>query len=219
MPIMTAARLAALEARPLTRTNWHYLSAAVLNVCNRPSEIPILYKYALERTTEAERARLTAEFRESIFKTIALIGIPRTINSLSALKDVTPQELRATELLRPSNANVEEIGSQFFSKVYGKITKRVHGNMRLAYPDLDWFVTKHEYGPLLGYCGVLTPKATSLVVIASLVPQDVDPQLKGHLKGALNNGATKEEVNSVRDLAIEVASWCDSVWRHPISKL
>jgi len=43
-----------------------------------------------------------------------------------------------------------------------------------------------------------------LVVLASLIPQDVNPQLKGHLVGALNNGATEEEVKAVREVVIKV---------------
>ena len=32
----------------------------------------------------------------------------------------------------------------------------------------------------------------------------VNPQLKGHLKGAINNGATVEEVRAVRDVVIRI---------------
>lgn len=32
----------------------------------------------------------------------------------------------------------------------------------------------------------------------------MNPQLKGHLKGALNNGATVEEVKAVRDVVIQI---------------
>lgn len=42
------------------------------------------------------------------------------------------------------------------------------------------------------------------VVLACLIPQDVNPQLKGHLVGALNNGATEEEVKAVREVVIKV---------------
>ncbi len=36
------------------------------------------------------------------------------------------------------------------------------------------------------------------------IAQDVNPQLKGHLKGALNNGATIDEVKAVRDVVIRI---------------
>jgi hypothetical protein len=37
-----------------------------------------------------------------------------------------------------------------------------------------------------------------------LVPQDVNPQLKGHLVGAVNNGASRDEVNAVRGLVVQI---------------
>jgi alkylhydroperoxidase/carboxymuconolactone decarboxylase family protein YurZ len=32
----------------------------------------------------------------------------------------------------------------------------------------------------------------------------VNPQLKGHLKGAINGGATRDEVRAVRNVVIEI---------------
>jgi hypothetical protein len=45
-----------------------------------------------------------------------------------------------------------------------------------------------------------------IVVLACLIPQDVNPQLKGHLVGALNNGATEDEVKAVREVVIKGTS-------------
>ena len=42
-------------------------------------------------------------------------------------------------------------------------------------------------------------------------PQDVNPQLKGHLKGALNTGNTKEELNSLRLLVFDICDWTGGV--------
>ena len=36
------------------------------------------------------------------------------------------------------------------------------------------------------------------------MPLKVNPQLKGHLKGALNNGATVEEVKAVREVILRI---------------
>jgi len=36
------------------------------------------------------------------------------------------------------------------------------------------------------------------------VETQVNPQLKGHLKGALNNGATVDEVRAVREVVISI---------------
>lgn len=60
------------------------------------------------------------------------------------------------------------------------------------------------YGYILSNPAVLTPVESSFVLIAGLVPQDVNPQLKGHLKGAVNNGASVEEVRAVRSIVLRI---------------
>lgn len=207
MSLLTPKRLVKLGSYAHLSTNWHFLSAATLIVLNRPKEIPVLYSHVMEQSPKEQHAQLTAQFREGIFKTAALIGLPRVINGLTELKQATPSELRATELLREDKRDYSKEGEDLFARVYGKITRRVHGNLKAAYPDLDWFVQNFEYGPLLAHTSILDPKETSLVIIAALIPQDVIPQLKGHLKGAINNGATKEEVKELREMVIDLCSW------------
>jgi len=220
MSILTAARLNALKTRPLLETNWHYLSASVLTTLNKTNDVPVLYKYALEHAPSSEHAHLTAQFRESLLKSAALIGLPRVINGLTALKDATPPEFRASTLLRDADrTDFRTDGRDLFALIYNKITNRVHGNLKLAYPDLDWFIQNFEYGPLLACTKVLGAKETSLVVISALISQDVNPQLKGHLKGAVNTGSTPEEVNAVRALAMEIAGWYGHQFPNLVSKL
>ncbi|KAK8058711.1 hypothetical protein PG994_009159 [Apiospora phragmitis] len=57
------------------------------------------------------------------------------------------------------------------------------------------------YGYLLSNTRVLSANETSFVLIAGLIPQDVT---QGHLRGALNNGATVEEVRAVRAIAVAI---------------
>lgn len=246
--ILTPARIQALAKFPHLQHTWHFIAAATLSVCNEPGEIPQLYTHVLnsiapnavaaapaaaaaatpsstEEAPISERLHVTQQFREALLKAAALAGLQRTINSLTQLKNVTPMELRETRVLRPVHApppvagGPAEVGADFFSKVYGKITKRVLGQLSTAYPDLGWYTIDHVYDPLLSFTGVLSAKETSLVVIACLIPQDVNPQLKGHLKGALNNGATPEEVGSARDMAILISEWCGIKWKNPVAKL
>ncbi|KAM0199545.1 hypothetical protein ACHAPA_006855 [Fusarium lateritium] len=74
---------------------------------------------------------------------------------------------------------------------------------RSGAPDLG-LLARLTYGYVLSNTDVLTPVETSFVLIASLIPQDVNPQLKGHLRGALNGGATVDEVRAVRDVVIKI---------------
>lgn len=100
-------------------------------------------------------------------------------------------------------------GSEYWNTIYSnKLNIRIKKEMLRAYPDLWYFVYHHIYGPLISFTEILSPQKTSFSLIACMIPQDVNSQLKGHLKGAINNGATKEEVNNVIQLVFDI---CDSL--------
>lgn len=172
---------------------------------------------------------LTEKLRESILKTAALSGLPRAINALTLLRDSTPaglrQECAAGGTKRPPVASwadyvaEQQRGQAYWDRVYTKISTRVAGQLTSAYPDLWAYTLQHVYAPLLSYTDVLSADETALVVVASLVPQDVNPQLKGHLRGAVNGGVAVERVRAARDMAIEVGGWCGAVWRGPVAQV
>ncbi|EDK37605.2 hypothetical protein PGUG_01703 [Meyerozyma guilliermondii ATCC 6260] len=119
--------------------------------------------------------------------------------------------------ISPVSVNSKQIhsdlvrGSRFWEAIYSKISTRVRRQMINAYPDLWYHAYHNVYGPLLSYTDVLNAKETSMCVVASLIPQDVNPQLKGHLKGAMNVGATKEELNDVRQVVFDLCDWTGGV--------
>ena len=59
-------------------------------------------------------------------------------------------------------------------------------------------------GYILSNTNVLSAKESSYCLIAGLIPLDVNMQLKGHLQGALNNGASVEEIRAVRDVVVRI---------------
>ena len=127
--------------------------------------------------------------------------------------------LRATEMYDVPSSKILQRGQNFFDQVYGKISKRVMGQMdRSGTEDLG-LTARLMYGYILSNTQVLNAAESSFVLLAALIPQDVsvqatswsdadvfevNPQLKGHLKGAINNGATLEEVRAVRDVVIQI---------------
>lgn len=127
-----------------------------------------------------------------------------TIDGPISELSIHPQQI-ASDLVR---------GSNFWNSVYGKINNRVKNQMLTAYPDLWYHAFHHVYAPLLSYTKIISGKETSMCVVACLIPQDVNPQLKGHLKGALNNGATKEELNNVRSMVFDICDWTGGIqWK------
>jgi hypothetical protein len=157
------------------------------------------------------------------------------------LKSATPEDLldeagTGTDAASPRHKDVYDTqpakilqrGQSFFESIYGKISRRIMGQLeRSGTPDLG-LLARLTYGYVLSNTDVLTPAETSFVLIASLIPQDVsrisirllgcmhvnflywypdfkvNPQLKGHLRGALNGGASEDEVRAVRDIVIKI---------------
>lgn len=105
-------------------------------------------------------------------------------------------------------------GLNFWNAIYGKVSTRVRTQMFNAYPDLWQYAFHNVYSPILSYTGVLSALETSFCVVAALIPQDVNPTLKGHLKGAINVGGTKEELTDIRNLVFDVCDWSGNIlWK------
>ncbi|CCD24353.1 Pxp2p NDAI_0D00390 [Naumovozyma dairenensis CBS 421] len=187
--------------------------------------------------------KLTQKFRDALLTSGPLAGLPRAINGLSSLKEYTPTVLLPkTPQIDPWEAAMgreepcpatmrEQIhsmqdrtkiiqrGLNHWNSLYNKVSTRVVNNMNSSYPDLWYYALVHVYGPLLSFVDVLNAQEKSLIVIASLVPQDVNPQLRGHLKGALNIGCDFETIEATRRLSILVSQWCGITWRDGIVQL
>lgn len=186
---------------------------------------------------------ITAKIREALLKTGPLAGLPRAINGLHVLKEYTPYSLLSdayeidpweaamgnappcSGTLRKIPEKIEDDqeiiqrGLHQWNSIYNKVSSRVVNNLNSSYPDLWYFTLCHVYGPLFSYDKILSKQETSLVVISSLVPQDVNPQLRGHLKGALNIGCDFETIEAVRRLSILVSEWCGVQWTSDIVRL
>lgn len=115
----------------------------------------------------------------------------------------------STNLINTKQIQLElSRGSKFWNSVYSpKVNKRIRNQMYNAYPDLWYYTYHHVYAPLLSFTNILTDKETSMTVVSILIPQDVNPQLKGHLKGALNVGATKEELSQLQSVVFDICDW------------
>lgn len=150
---------------------------------------------------------------------VMIMQTSQAINALNLLKKSTPAHILAapSPTQRRLSHNAPDVtsaqiiarGNTFFDRVYGKVSRRVMGSMRNSYDDLG-VVAELMYGHVFSNIEVLGERDTSLLLVAGLIPQNVNPQLKGHLKGALNNGATVEEVMAVREVVLKIcekANW------------
>ncbi|KAL4412407.1 carboxymuconolactone decarboxylase [Colletotrichum abscissum] len=230
MPIATPALLTSLKNQPhVPKHAWYFIAATTLTILNRPDEIPQVYNHVMKhglgpddvKPGPEEHLTILRKLREALVKASAVGGLPKTINSLMELKKVTPEHLldepqgandtlsssptaRHVDIHHTPSSKILQRGQGFWDNIYGKISRRVMSQMdRSGTEDLG-LTARLMYGYILSNTNVLSPVETSYVLIAGLIPQDVNPQLKGHLKGALNGGASAEEVRAVRGIVMDI---------------
>jgi alkylhydroperoxidase/carboxymuconolactone decarboxylase family protein YurZ len=99
-------------------------------------------------------------------------------------------------------------GLSLFQQIYAHHTSRILTAMSNSYPDLAYTAIHHIYGGVLSETTILNARETSLIAVAGLIPLDCPSQLKGHLGGARNNGATEEDLRRVTELVkVVVRQW------------
>ena len=69
---------------------------------------------------------------------------------------------------------------------------------------LQEFINEHAWGSVWQR-GTLDLKTRSLITLAMLAAMGRSQELKGHLRGAINNGATPEEI---REVLLHAAVYC-----------
>ncbi|AEO63244.1 uncharacterized protein THITE_2108207 [Thermothielavioides terrestris NRRL 8126] len=201
--IITPALISSIRNHPnLPAHTWYFIAATTLSQLNRPDEIPKVYQHAVRHghgpaddvPSRDEQLLISRRMREALIKAAAVGGVPRTINALLELKKVTPEDLldepdafsptgRRADIYDTPAPQIMQRGQHFFQDVYGKVARRVMGQMdRSGTEDLG-LVARLMYGYVLSNTAVLSAAETSFVMIAGLIPQDVNPQLKGHLSG------------------------------------
>lgn len=192
-PILTPTLLAAIRKQPnLPRNTWYFVTATTLSALNRPDELPEVFKNAIEEGSETtgndipsrdDQLRISRRLREALLKASAVGGMPKSINALMSLKSATPEylldepgmgtSLRHKDIHDTAPAQVLGRGQAFFDAIYGKISRRIMGQLdQSGAPDLG-LLARLTYGYVLSNTDVLTPAETSFVLIASLIPQDV----------------------------------------------
>ena len=87
-------------------------------------------------------------------------------------------------------------GVEACNEVYGRTFHKLMLNLRGLHPAIEPLVVVDAYGKILARPG-LDSKRRELCTLAAIAMQRADRQLHAHLRGALNTGSTREDVDEV----------------------
>ena len=107
-------------------------------------------------------------------------------------------------------------GAVVCREVYGRAYHKLLVNLRALHPALEHLVLVDAYGKVIGRPG-LDLKRRELCTVATTAVLGTAEQLHSHLRGALNTGASPEEINAVlalieEDLDAEQRRLVDKQW-------
>jgi 4-carboxymuconolactone decarboxylase len=132
---------------------------------------------------------------EVILQTHLFAGYPRTINALATVEAIGVEVMTVGEV-RPEEWRAN--GEQNCRTIYGDAYEPLRARIASLHPDLDRWMVEIGYGRMLSRPG-LTLRQRELAVLAVLAGQNVAPQLKSHLLGAMRAGATRDECRAILD--------------------
>lgn len=80
--------------------------------------------------------------------------------------------------------------------IWGDAKRAIERRLTRLDPDLERYVREFAYGDIYAR-GVLEPKVQEFLAVAMLIALGNPEELKTHLRGALNSGATETELREV----------------------
>lgn len=152
---------------------------------------------------EAKRAGTPGEWLdELVLAGVLFVGFPRALVAAASVRREYPECGPQGDAADYSAWRAwRQRGEEACRRIYGSSYQKLRDNVSKLHPVLDAWILMDGYGRTMSRPG-LDMRRRELCSVAMLIPQDAPRQLHSHLRGALNCGAMREEV----DAAIEAAA-------------
>ncbi len=151
-----------------------------------------------ERMLSARAAGVPALWvEELLLQGFLNVGYPLALVAFGVWRQVAgPVEDAGESIAHPEWERWTERGVEACMLVYGRTYHKLLVNLRAIHPAVEPLVVVDAYGKILGRPG-LDPKRRELCTLAAIAMVNAPRQLHAHLRGALNTGSTREDVDAV----------------------
>jgi 4-carboxymuconolactone decarboxylase len=151
-----------------------------------------------ERLQAARGAGVPALWiEELLLQSLLNVGYPLTLAAFAVWRDLAgPVKDAGEPVVHALWPQWVERGAKACGEVYGRTYHKLMLNLRGLHPALEPLVVVDAYGKILGRPGLAT-KQRELCTLAAIAVLNAPRQLHAHLRGALNTGSTREEVDTV----------------------
>ena len=132
---------------------------------------------------------------ELLLQSLLMVGWPATLNAAAVWRgQAGPLTDTADQLDRsPDTGETRRLGEATCQIIYGRNYSQLRKNVAALHPLLDDWMIRDGYGKTLSRPG-LSLKLRELCTVAQCAVLGARRQLHSHLKGALNAGASHDEI-------------------------
>ncbi|MBW3630081.1 MAG: carboxymuconolactone decarboxylase family protein [Gemmatimonadetes bacterium] len=158
---------------------------------------------------------------EILLQSHLFVGFPIALNAISRWREIA--ELPSGSSSGEADQDWEGRGARVCERVYAGSYEALRSRVAALHPDLDRWMVAGGYGRVLGRPRV-DLVTRELCIVAQLGVWDAPQQLHSHLRGAVNAGATVEQVETAvriaaRYLDADSAARVRGVWKTVTDRL
>jgi 4-carboxymuconolactone decarboxylase len=177
---------------------------------------PAVVRTAIEEAVVAVRP-VWAE--EVILQSYLFAGFPRTLNAMREWRRASGRAVQADALVEHWDDVAEwtRRGEETCRAVYGSHYDKLRQNIRALHPALDAWMITEGYGKVLSR-GALDLLVRELCIVAACAVSAQERQLRSHLLGARNVGASAAQIEGTLDAIADLMTEADvraakSLWQ------
>lgn len=162
--------------------------------------------------TEAVGVAPVAAVEEVILQSYLFAGFPRALNAMRSWREISGEHAPATDQsTAPRSATeLKKKGEEICHAVYASKYDALRQAVSHLHPALDAWMVSDGYGKVLSRPGLVLAQR-ELCIVAACAASEQRPQLRSHLRGARNCGAT------IDDLAQTLSALTDIVTRDALA--
>ena len=151
-----------------------------------------------KRMTAARAAGVPSQWvEELLLQSFLNVGYPLALVAFGVWRNVAGPVVEAGEpIAHPEWERWTKRGVAACGEVYGRTYHKLMLNLRALHPAIEPLVVVDAYGKILGRPG-LDSKRRELCTLGAIAMQNTPRQLHAHLRGALNTGSSRDDVDEV----------------------
>ena len=136
-----------------------------------------------------------SHLQETLLMCVLFCGFPRAITAWGKLLEAWPTTEPPSGGALPTSEQASA-GGALFASIYGKHEEQVREMLRGYHQELHDFVLEAAYGRILTRPG-LSALIRELIAVGVLAAEDQPRQFLGHARGAIQLGATHDQLTEV----------------------